>query len=42
MKTEENWRRCGMADDAKWMRGVIEQLVRVKLDQKLRDALDRA
>jgi hypothetical protein len=41
MKNEENWRRCGMADDAKWMRGVIEQLVGVKLDQKLRDALDR-
>jgi len=41
MRTEESWRTCGLADDAKWMRGVIEQLVGVKLDQKLRDALDR-
>ena len=40
MKNEEIWRRCGMADNAKWMRDSIEQLVRVKLDQRLRDALD--
>ena len=40
MRAEESWRRCGMADDAKWMRGVLERIMRVELDQKLRDFLD--
>jgi hypothetical protein len=29
-----------MAEDAKWMQGSIEQLGRMKLDEKLRDFLD--
>jgi hypothetical protein len=40
MRNEETWRRCGRSDDAKWMRGVLEQLVGIKLDKKLRDFLD--
>lgn len=40
MRTEKNWRRSGMANDAKWMRGVIERLTKVELDEKLRNFLD--
>ena len=40
MRTEEHWRRCGLSEDAKWMRGVIERITRVNLDDRLRDFLD--
>jgi len=40
MKNEEVWRGCGMAADAKRLRGAIEELGGMKLDQKLRDFLD--
>jgi len=41
LRAEENWRRCGMADDAAWMRSVIKQLVRAPPDnKKLRDWFD--
>src|SRR5262249_13971453 len=40
MKTEKIWRYCGMTDDAKWIRSVIERIGRIELDQKLRDFLD--
>jgi len=40
MKNEEHWRRCGMADDARWARSVIEEITQVGLDQELRNFLD--
>jgi len=40
VRFEEHLRRRGLSEDAKWMRGVIEQLMRVKLDERLRSFLD--
>jgi hypothetical protein len=40
MRSEEQLRRCGIAETAKEMRGLIEQLGGVRLDPKLRDFLD--
>ena len=40
IKGEENWRRCGMAVDAAAMRSVIEQILKVKLDERLAQFLD--
>jgi hypothetical protein len=40
MRSEEQLRRCGIAEAAKEMRGLIEQLGGVKLDKELADFLD--
>jgi hypothetical protein len=40
MQNEEHWRRCGLSQDAKWMREVIQQITGVRLDQSLQDFLD--
>jgi hypothetical protein len=40
MRSEEHLRRCGIAEAAKEMRGLIEQLGGVKLDKELADFLD--
>jgi len=40
IRTEEHYRACGMSDEAKWMRSVIEQVLKVKLDERLAQFLD--
>src|SRR5262249_49335686 len=40
IRNEDAWRRSGMTDDAKWMRGVLEQLLRIRLDARMRSFLD--
>jgi len=40
IRTEEHYRACGMSDDARWMRSVIEQVLKVKLDERLAQFLD--
>jgi hypothetical protein len=40
MRSEEHLRRCGMVEDAKRMRAVIQQITGAKLDKELADFLD--
>src|SRR5262249_27911752 len=40
MRSEEHFRRCGLSEDAKQMRGVIQQITGAKPDKKLADFLD--
>jgi len=41
MRSEEHLRRCGLSEDAKQMRAVIQQITGVKLDKEIADFLDR-
>src|SRR5262249_34544581 len=41
MRSEEDLRRCGLSEDAKQMRAVIQQILGAKLDKEIADFLDR-
>jgi len=39
MRSEEHFRRCGLSEDAKQMRAVIQQIGGAKMDKELADFL---